>query len=347
MNKRLLIILSGICLLLAPGVAQAKMIGVIMPAANVPYYVAIQKGFEAELKKQGVAVVPMEVQKPVPKEETGWVNFARRNIPYYGSIQEGTEAALVRQGLQVLEMAVQRPAPNEMSRKNSARTLMTLDATLFLTYGAGTTSAALSETHELPIVFCGAFDPAGTGASGKNVTGVEATVSLKILVNHLRKMTNFTKLGVLFSSDEVDSVRQAEAVAGLGVKVVKIDAVRGADSIDLPSDVQALLLTCAGAVQDQKVIERIVEKARAAKIATASVLGGCAELGILISMAANPEQQAQELAKLVSAILKGASPSSLPVVDGSKIELTVNLAEANALGLNVPFEIIATAKAIK
>lgn len=324
------------------------MIGVVMPAANVPYYLAIQKGFEAELTKQKVAVVPLVVQKPAPKEskETGWTSLAR-NIPYYSAIQEGVKAVLVGQGMQVLEMAVQRPAPNAMSRKNSARTLLALEPALILTYGTGTTMAALSETHDLPIVFGGAFDPAGVGATGKNITGMEAKVPLKVLVNHLQKMTNFTKLGVIFSSDEVDSVQQATAVADLGVKIVKIDAVQGADSIVLPPDVQAVLLTCAGVVQDQKAIARIVEKARTAKIATASVLGESAELGILISMTADVEQQAQELAKLVMAVLSGASPSSLPVVSGNKVDLTVNLAEAEVLGLTVPFEVIATAKVIK
>ena len=347
MNKRLLFILSGICLLfLAPGLAHARVIGVIMPAANIPYFVAIQQGFEAELKRQGVEVVPLEVKKPAPDETTGWLGFARRNAPRSGTDKEEKGTA-GHQGKQVLEIAVQRPAPNDMSRKNSARTLMALDATLILAYGAGPAMAALSETNDLPIVYCGAFDPAGMGATGKNVTGVGANVPLKVLVNHLRKMTNFTKLGVLFSSDEADSVRQVEAVTALGVQVVKIDAVQGVDSIALPADIQAVLLTCAGAVQNQKAIEKIVGKARTAKIGTASVLGGSADLGVILSMAANAEQQAQEAAKLVTAILKGDSPSSLPAVAGDKIELAVNLAGANALGLNIPFELIATAKVVK
>ena len=301
MNKRFFSILAGMCLCLVPGVALAQMVGVIMPAADVPYYVAIQKELEADLAKQGLAV----------------------------------------------DMLVQRPAPNEMAWKNSTRKLMTLEAKAIVAYAAGTALAAMSETHDLPIVFCGVFDSAGVGLAGGNIAGVEAKVPLKVLVTHLRKMTNFTKLGVLFSSDEVDSVQQVEAVAGLGVSIVKIDAVMGASSIAFPRDIQAVLLTSAGVVQNVKAIAGIVEKARAAKIATASVLGGCAEHGILISLAASTRQQAHEAARMVSGVLQGALPSSLPVVRGNKVELTVNLIEANALGLNVPFEVIATAKVIK
>lgn len=345
-NQLLLSILAGALLLLAPNLTLARMIGVIMPAADIPYYVAIQKGVEAELDKEGVTVVPF-VAPSSEADQKGWQIFARRSIPYLGSIKEGRVAALEQKGQQVVEIAVQRPLPNTMSWKNSTRKLIALDAKLILTYGAGTTLAALSETKDLPLVFCNAFDPVASGITEKNTTGVPANAPLKELVAHLRKMTNFSKLGVLFSSDEADSVRQAAAAEGLGLAVVKIDAVQGVDSIALPGNIQGLLLTCAGVVQNQKAIKKIVAKAQAAKIATASVLGGSAELGILISMAVSVDQQAKEVAKLVSAVMKGAPPATLPPVNTSKPELTINLAEAEALGLNVPFEIIATAKVIK
>lgn len=267
------------------------------------------------------------------------------NVPYYAAIQKGLEAELARLGV-AAEMMVLKPSPNEMAWRNSTRKLVTLEAKAIVAYGAGTALAAMSESHDLPIIFCGAFDPSGMGLAGKNISGVESKVSLKILVNHLKKLSNFTKLGVLFSSDEADSVRQADAVAGIGFDTLMSD-VKGADGIALPPGVQAVLLTCAGAVQNQKVVEEIVEQAKAGKIATASVFGGSAELGILLSLSASAEQQAQETAKMVAAVLKGESPSRIAPVVGRKVELAINLAAAEALGLKVPFEIIATAKAIK
>ncbi len=329
MFKRLSFLIAGICLVLAPGGAVAELVGTVMPSANIPYYVAIQKGLEGEIEKLGMRVVTVEL-KPTPEGAMPTVD------------------SVLHKGGSIVDMLVQRPTPSEMSWKNSFRKLVALEAKVIVAYGAGTALAAMGETHELPIVFCGAFDPAGTGVYGKNITGVEAKVPLKILVSHLQKMSNFEKLGVLFSSDEADSVQQAQAVAGLGIPVVKIDAAMGVDSIALPEDIQAVLLTCAGAVQNQKAIMRIVEKARAAKIVTASVLGGCVEYGILLSMAPSTQQQAQEAAKMVVNVLRGGEPSTIPVVRRSnKVELTINLAEADALGLNIPFEVIATAKIIK
>ncbi len=271
--------------------------------------------------------------------------MASADVPYYAAIQKGLEDELGKQGASV-KMLLQKPAPNEMAWKNSARKLVTIEAKVIVAYGGGTALATIAEAPDLPVVYCAVFDPAAVGVSGKNVTGVEAKVPLQALVNHLKKISNFTKLGVLFSSDEPDSVKQADAVAGLGVDVVKTD-VKGMDPIALPDGVQAVFLTCAGAVQNETAVKGIVEKARAGKIATASVLGGSAELGILVSMSASAEQQAQETAKIVAAILKGGAASASPAVSGSKVELTINLVEAKALGLSVPFDILGTAKVIK
>lgn len=300
MNKQILLLIAGISLLVGSTKAKAEdIVGPIMATANIPYYVAIQKGLEEELTKAGTSV----------------------------------------------KMSVQKPTPNEMAWKNSARKLVTLEAKAIVAYGAGVALAAKSEAPDLPVVYVGAFDPAGSGLTGKNITGVEAKVPLQALIGHLKKISNFTKLGILFSSDEPDSVKQAEAVAALGGDVVKTDVKGG--NISLPDGVQAVFLTCAGAVQNEEAIKTIVEKARAGKISTASVFGGSAELGVLISMAASAEQQAQELAKIVAVVVKGGGAASSPAVSGSKVELTINLVEAKTLGVTVPFEILGTAKVIK
>ena len=51
---------------------------------------------------------------------------------------------------------------------------------------------------------------------------------------------------------------------------------------------------------------------------------------------------------MAAKVIKGAKPSSLPVEQPKKIEMIINLKEATAMGLKVPFELLTSAtKVIK
>jgi len=269
--------------------------------------------------------------------------MATGGVPYYLAIQQGIEEELAKDKNVRAAMFIERPAPNEMAWRNATRRLVTLEAKVIIAYGGGAALAAMAEAPDLPVVFCAAFDPAASGLSGVNVTGVAAKAPLFPLVSVLQKISNYQKLGILFSSGEADSVRQADIVASLGGNVVKTD-VKGLDTIFFPDDVQAVFLTCAGAVQNQKAVAGIVERARAGKIATASVFGGSAEQGILVSMFVPAEEIARKTAKIVAGVLAGGRLSGTPTLSsGSKAELVINGPEAKALGFVIPSDILSHA----
>ena len=198
------------------------------------------------------------------------------------------------------------------------------------------------------MVYTAAYDPEECGVVGK-VTGMEANIPMEGLISNLKKISNFSKLGIMYSSDEISSVKQMEAAASLALKmgsdVIKIDT-KDPGTAKL-SDADAVLFTSAASVNDKRSLEGLLDTARARKIATASVLCATCQNGVLISLSANPEQQGKGAAQMVAEILKGKSPSSIPPNKNPEVETTVNLKEAKDLGFSIPFELLGTAKVVK
>ena len=67
------------------------------------------------------------------------------------------------------------------------------------------------------------------------------------------------------------------------------------------------------------------------------------EAGGFMAYTSNRVDLFRRAAGYVDRILKGASPADLPVEQPTKFELAVNLKSANALGVTIPFALLARA----
>jgi putative ABC transport system substrate-binding protein len=215
--------------------------------------------------------------------------------------------------------------------------------------------AAKRATQTIPIVFTHVSDPVGSGLvstlarPGGNVTGfthVNVGLSpkrLEFLKETIPKVTRVVALwhpGGLGERTENIMLNETEAAArALGIQLQFLEA-RGSSDFDrafgtvtkqgagalmvLPSP---LFLT-----EHRRVVE-LVAKTRLPAVYFAREF---AAAGGLMSYGADMADILRGAASHVDKILKGAKPADLPVEQGSKFELVINLKTARALSLTLP-----------
>lgn len=263
------------------------------------------------------------------------------DIPYYQKIHNAFVEGMAGQGV---EIVVQKPVPNPMSWANAAKKLVVIGADVIVSYGAPATLTTMKVTSDIPIIFAGVYDPKAMNITGKNATGISSTVSIADVIKKLQEITEFKKLGVIFSKAEKDTILQVREIKGiegsLGFETVLFNVTSKVDKAGI-SNINALLFTasCSG----MYCINEIVEVARRDRIPTAATIGGGEENGVILTIAAAPEEQGRGVAEMVKKVLNGANPSQIPVKEPGKVEMIVNVKEARAIGLKVPPALISSA----
>jgi len=272
------------------------------------------------------------------------------NSPYYREIHKAFTKALSSEGIKNAEIIVQTPMPEPLSWANSARKLAAIGSDIIISYGAPATISVSKEVSGIPIVFAGVYDPAAVRISGNNITGISSKVPVISLLKNLKKISDFSTLGVVYTETEKDTLVQLnevkQAEKSLGFTSVKFNVRKKEDTSKIEK-VNALFLTtsCVSAVH---CTNNIIGIARQAKIPTASTIGGGENNGVILTITANPQEQGSEAAKIAARIIKGAKPSSIAVVQPKKVDLIINIKEATNLGLKIPFDLLTSAtKVIK
>lgn len=237
----------------------------------------------------------------------------------------------------------------------AARELVQQGVDLLLAAGVDAAKAARAATDRIPIVFVGSSDPVAAGLvqsfarPGGNVTGItDLDTELTPKRLELFKEIIPTLHKVLLPYDVADRHTAAQlptyraAARGLGVVLV-----------ERPVRTQAEAQATIGGARKGEVDGILAPRLLALNIpgfmleATARHGmptmfhdGYFVEQGGLASYSAGRYQSGRQAARLADRILKGARPSDLPVERPTKLELTINLKTARALGLAIPGPIL-------
>jgi putative tryptophan/tyrosine transport system substrate-binding protein len=237
--------------------------------------------------------------------------------------------------------------------------LLTSKVDVLVTAAAPASLAAKQATQTIPIVAVGIPDPVGIdlvaslARPGGNVTGF-SSLSVELTakrVELLREMLPKASLiDILFNpKDQGAQLAVADAntaVARFGLISRAIEAVSPDDIERAFTRMRAESPHALFIINDPLTVsyrDRIMRLALDQRLAVITGFRAFVASGALASLGTSLPNDFKRAARLVDKILRGASPSELPVEQPTEFELAINLRTAKELGIQVPPQLLARA----
>lgn len=246
--------------------------------------------------------------------------------------------------------------------KTAIQELLELKPDVILTGSTIETAAVMAATKTIPIVFATANDPVGNGFveslahPGGNVTGFTnstAEMGGKWLQLVREAVPDIARVGVLFNAATTprggrfffDSIEQEAALSGVSAVPAPVTAPADIDEairrFSEPPKAAMIALVDSFLVVNRQAVVAAAAKYR---VPTIYPFHYFMEVGGLMSYGPTLEVRS---ADYVDLILRGTKAGDLPVQSPRKYELLINRSVANALGLTVPFTLLARADEIR
>jgi putative ABC transport system substrate-binding protein len=253
------------------------------------------------------------------------------------------------------------PMPDPQAGEREVESLVAQDVDLIFTVGTLATLQAKQavEGTDVPVVFAPVLNPVEEGIvesisyPGGNVTGVQTMGNTlpKTLEWLLKLVPETTKVYVPYNPEDAVSATAIpplrEAAAMLGVELVfgEVGAAEEAMAAieTLPEDVGAIFLMPAPSLGSR--ISDVIEAATEHGIAVGSYVSGHAEAGALVSYTSDSFFMGKQAARLADQIFQGTAPADL-LVKTAEHFLTINLKTAEAIGLDIPDEVLRQANTV-
>lgn len=218
------------------------------------------------------------------------------------------------------------------------------------------TQGLASATKDIPVVMGAISDPVGAKLVKNlkkpegNVTGVSNKVPIKQTVEMIQEITpNAKTIGVLYASSEDNSVSQVadfkKYAKAAGINVIEY-AVPSTNEIKTTMSVMTGKVDAVFVPQDNTIasaFSTVVNSANAAKIPVYSCVDTMVEQGSIASVAQSQYDLGVETAKIAIKLLAGKKVSDVPVNIVNTGTPTLNLKEAQELGITIPDSMLSKA----
>lgn len=230
---------------------------------------------------------------------------------------------------------------------------------LIYVFGTTATKHILQKIKETPVVFNIVTRPVESGiianweSSGNNATGVSSMVPIIHQLETLKKVINFSTLGIIYNPREQNSVIQKDIIKGLEATLnfrlveFRLTSATGTPQIlaSLSSIVDAVYLPSDSMV---KILgKEIMAVVNAQKIPSLSAMEDMVEKdSALIGLVPDYYQLGLLAAEKAHLIFQGENPSQIPTSTLGHFNITVNMNTAKQAGINIPTSILVIADKI-
>jgi putative ABC transport system substrate-binding protein len=232
-----------------------------------------------------------------------------------------------------------------------------LKVDVIFTAGTGI-AAAKQATTVIPIVFALSNDPVGSGLvaslarPGGNVTGLSTQLT-DVAGKRLELMRTFIpelrRLAIMFNAGFPDAVVEAREVQvsakSIGVETTNFEIRRAEDIEPSFEGLKAqtdILFVCSDplAIANRN---RISSFALASRLPAMYGFREFVEAGGLICYGPNVPSLFRRAGDFVDRVLRGTKPAEIPIEQPTKFDLIINVTTAKAIGLTVPYKLLALA----
>jgi len=228
---------------------------------------------------------------------------------------------------------------------------------LILAVATPASQAVVKATSTITVIFAAVTDPVAAGllknpeAPEANVTGVSDMLPVQPHLDLIKELVpNVKTIGLLYNSGETNSVilveKEKAAAEAMGLKVVEATA---ANSSEVLAAAQSLVdrVDAISVLTDNTVVsalESVMKVCQEKKIPLIAGDINSVERGAAAARAFDYYDHGVQAGKMAVRVLQGTPLSEIPVEYAQNLQLAVNTAAAEAMGLTIPPELLTKAQ---
>lgn len=282
--------------------------------------------------------------------------------PAIEATKDGILAVLAEQGFtqgDTMALEVQSAQGNMSTQVQIAQKFAGDTPDLILAISTPSAQASMAAAPDIPVVFAAVTDPLKSGlvasydrpggllSGSSDLTPIDKHVAL---IQEL--VPGVERIGVVYNAGEANSVAQIEVlraeVAAAGLTLVEATAAQSAQVLDAARS----LVGRADAIYvptDSTVVSAIEAVVRVGRDADVPVIAGDTDSvarGAVAALGFDYTDIGRAAGEIAARVLKGESPADIPVAFVDTLELHVNPASADRMGLTLPDALIARASVV-